>query len=216
MQTIRERGRFISAMKQTLRGQTAFACILLVVYFVWICLLLAGHLVLFEYELTPSPLTNSKRVFPYQSAVHLARGRNNIIAFIHPACPCSRATVEEFHNLMQEGDKDSVGTVVFFMPPAMESEWSLLPIIQSVKRIRNVTVDYDTDGSEAELFGVTTSGHILIYDNRGVLQFSGGITGSRGHTGDNHFFQLARQAIVNKKAKYAATPVFGCALRAIE
>ena len=117
---------------------------------------------------------------------------------------------------MKEGDKDSVGTVVFFMPPEMESEWSLLPIIQSVKRIRNVTVDYDIDGSEAALFGVTTSGHILIYDSRGVLQFSGGITGSRGHTGDNHFFQLARQAVVNKKAKYAATPVFGCALRSIE
>jgi hypothetical protein len=195
--------------------QAALVCLFLTAYLIWISLLFVGHLVLYEYELTPSPLANTKRVFPQVSNVQLAHGRQNIVMFLHPGCPCSEATVDEFHELMREGEKDSVGTVVLYMPPEKEAEWSLAPIIQSVKRIRNVTIEYDTDGSQAETFGVTTSGHVLIYDGRGVLQFTGGITGSRGHTGDNHYFDLAKQCILARRAKYTTTPVFGCALRSV-
>ena len=198
-----------------MRRQTTYVGIFLIAYLIWIGLLFIGHLVLFEYELTPSPLANSKRVFPAHSGIQLAHGRQNIILFIHPACPCSAATVDEFHDLMQVGEKDSVGTVVFYMPAEKESEWELLPIVQSVKRIRNVNIEYDNAGSEADRFGVTTSGHVLIYDSRGVLQFSGGITGSRGHSGDNHNFQLAKQSAEARRPRYTVTPVYGCALRAI-
>lgn len=170
---------------------------------------------LFEYELTPSPLVNSKRVFPVNSGLPLAHERQNIFMFLHPACPCSAATVDEFRELMKQGEKDSVGTVVFYMPPEKESEWEVRPLIQSVKRIRNVTIEYDSNGSQADLFGVTHSGHVLIYDGRGLLQFSGGITGSRGHPGDNHYLQLAKQCVVARRPKYTVTPVFGCSLRAI-
>lgn len=200
--------------KSTIR-QTAFVFLFAAAYLIWISLLFVGHLVLYEYELTPSPLANSKRVFPQSSDVQLAHGRQNIVMFLHPSCPCSEASVDEFHELMRAGEKDSVGTVVFYMPPEKEPEWSLAPIVQRVKRIRNVTIEYDTDGSRAETFGVTTSGHVLIYDGRGILQFTGGITGSRGHTGDNHYFDLAKQCILARRAKYTTTPVFGCALRAV-
>lgn len=200
--------------KSTIR-QTAFVFLFAAAYLIWISLLFVGHLVLYEYELTPSPLANSKRVFPQSSDVQLAHGRQNIFMFLHPSCPCSEASVDEFHELMRAGEKDSVGTVVFYMPPEKEPEWSLAPIVQRVKRIRNVTIEYDSNGAQAETFGVTTSGHVLIYDGRGILQFTGGITGSRGHTGDNHYFDLAKQCILARKAKYTTTPVFGCALRAV-
>lgn len=215
MQVRQTRGSSSSSKKPSVRKQTALVCLLVVAYVVWIGMLFIGHLVLFEYELTPSPLANTKRIFPHLSGVQLAHGRQNLVLFLHPACPCSVATVDEFHELMREGEKDSVGTVIFYMPPEMEGEWSVAPIIQSVKRIRNVSVEYDTDGSLAQTFGVTTSGHVLIYDGRGVLQFTGGITGSRGHSGDNHYLELAKQCILARKAKYTTTPVFGCSLRAI-
>ncbi len=110
-------------------------------------------------------------------------------------------------------ENDSVGKVVFFMPPDQESEWSLLPLISSVKRIPHVAISYDTTGAQAELFGATTSGHVFIYDGRGILQFSGGITGSRGHTGDNKNFEIAKNTIIARSPKFATTPVFGCSLR---
>lgn len=209
------KGSILKVLKAPIRRQTTLVCIFLAVYLVWIGLLFIGHLVLFEYELTPSPLVNSKRVFPVHSGLQLAHERQNIFMFLHPACPCSAATVDEFRNLMKEGEKDSVGTVVFYMPPEKESEWEVLPLLQSVKRIRNVTIEYDSSGSQADLFGVTNSGHLLIYDGRGMLQFSGGITGSRGHSGDNHYFQLAKQCVVARRPKYTITPVYGCSLRAI-
>ncbi len=202
--------------KPSILRHTAVISLFLIIYTIWIGLLFVGHLVLFEYELTAGPLSDTTRIFPNHSAIPLTHGRQNIILFLHPACPCSEATVDEFHKLMREGEKVSVGKVVFFMPLEKESDWSFLPLVLSAKRIRNVSTYYDTDGSQASLFGATTSGHILIYDGRGVLQFSGGITGSRGHTGDNRNFDVAKNTIIAKNPKFAKTPVFGCSLGGIQ
>ncbi len=205
-----------ASRRATIRRQTAFVSLLLVVYTIWFALLLIGHTILFEYELTAGPLSDSKRIFPNRSSVQLTHSRQNLILFLHPACPCSAATVDEFRELMREGEKDSIGTVVFFMPHDKESDWSVMPIISSVKRIPNVSPLYDADGSQAELFGATTSGHIFLYDGRGILRFSGGITGARGHTGDNQYFELAKKTILCKSPKFTTTPVFGCSLRGIQ
>ena len=52
----------------------------------------------------------------------------------------------------------------------------------------------------------------MFYDARGALLFSGGITGARGHAGDN----AGRRAIVallnRSPARSRATNVFGCSL----
>ena len=206
----------VTARKPTARRQTAFISLLLVAYAIWGGLLLIGHIVLFEYEMTAGPFVNLKRIFPTKSSILLTHGRPNIILFLHPCCPCSVASVDEFHQLMREGEKDAIGTVVFYMPHEQEAEWSHQPIVSSVKRIRNTSVLYDTDGSQAELFGAATSGHVFIFDGRGVLQFSGGITGSRGHTGDNHNFEMARATIIDRRPKFATAPVFGCSLRGVQ
>ena len=70
----------------------------------------------------------------------------------------------------------------------------------------------DDDGAEARRFGVATSGQTLVYDTRGALAFSGGITGARAHRGDN----AGRQAIVdllnNGSTARSTTNVFGCSL----
>lgn len=206
----------ISHVKIIAKKQAGLGLVIIAAYTIWVALISIGHLVLFEYEMTASPLADTKRIFPMKSKIRIAHGRQNIIVFLHPCCPCSDATVEEFRQLMREGEKDSVGTVVFYMPPKEEGEWSLRPIITSVKRIRNVSVVYDTDGSQAALFGATTSGHVLVYDGRGLLQFSGGITGSRGHAGENHNFDVAKNSILAKNPKFATAPVFGCSLRTIQ
>ncbi len=205
----------VAAHKPAAWRNTVFVFLILVAYSIWAALIFTGHVVLFEYEMTEGPLGNSKRIFPEKSTVQLTHGRQNIILFLHPACPCSAASVDEFHELMRQGEKDSVGKVVFFMPPTHESEWSLLPLIASVKRIPNVSIVYDSSGSQADLFGAATSGHVFIYDSRGILQFSGGITGSRGHTGDNQYFEIAKRTIIARNPKFATTPVFGCSLRGI-
>ncbi len=65
----------------------------------------------------------------------------------------------------------------------------------------------DADGREARHFGAATSGQTLLYDERGTLVFSGGITGARAHAGDN----VGRQSLVallnREPPAHAAAPM---------
>ena len=70
----------------------------------------------------------------------------------------------------------------------------------------------DDEGAEANRFHAATSGQTLLYDAAGLLLFSGGITGSRGHSGDNAG-QAAIVSLVNSRAAdLTETSVFGCPL----
>jgi len=66
--------------------------------------------------------------------------------------------------------------------------------------------------AEAKRFGAETSGQTLLYDERGTLAFSGGITGSRGHAGDNAG-RASLLALINRSdADRRGSSVFGCPL----
>jgi hypothetical protein len=70
----------------------------------------------------------------------------------------------------------------------------------------------DSGGIEARLFNGATSGQTVLYNNQGQLLFSGGITASRSHFGDNAG-QASIVAIVNAEApEKTETSVFGCPL----
>jgi len=73
-------------------------------------------------------------------------------------------------------------------------------------------VSVDVDGVEARRFGVATSGSTLLYDAAGNLLFLGGITGARGHSGDNAGMSAVLAGIRTGCADPDQTPVFGCSL----
>lgn len=70
----------------------------------------------------------------------------------------------------------------------------------------------DGDGVEAKRFGAFTSGQALLYDAQGQLRFSGGITDSRGHEGDNAGREAIEAILAGKTATTTLTDVFGCGL----
>ncbi len=76
--------------------------------------------------------------------------------------------------------------------------------------LHGVTVWTDEDGAEGQRFGAATSGHAVLYGPDGGLLFRGGITGARGHIGDND----GREAVIAHVLKMATAPsrtdVFGC------
>jgi hypothetical protein len=75
-----------------------------------------------------------------------------------------------------------------------------------------VSVRIDEAGREAARFGATTSGHVLLYDRGGRLRFSGGITASRGHVGDNAGRAALLGLLIHGETERERTPVFGCPL----
>lgn len=102
--------------------------------------------------------------------------------------------------------------VLFLKPAGSHDEWEKSDLWQSAARIPDVDVVPDKDGVEARRFHAVTSGQTVVYDNSGRLLFSGGITRSRGHSGDN----AGRSAIVSilnaGQAEQTQTAVFGCPL----
>jgi len=102
--------------------------------------------------------------------------------------------------------------VLFLKPAGFSDDWEKTDLWQSAASIPGVKVVVDQDGVEADRFQAVTSGQTVLYDTEGRLLFSGGITGSRGHSGDN----AGRSAIVSLlntgEATAAETFVFGCPL----
>jgi hypothetical protein len=76
--------------------------------------------------------------------------------------------------------------VVLYAPSDVSPEWSETDLWRSATNIPHVRVSSDKGGVVCERFCVETSGHVLLYDADGQVVFSGGITGSRGHAGDNN------------------------------
>jgi hypothetical protein len=77
-------------------------------------------------------------------------------------------------------------------------------------------VRWDDAGREARRFNADTSGQTALYGRDGTLLFQGGITISRGHSGDNPGRSALEALLENRLSNPNRTLVFGCALFAAE
>jgi hypothetical protein len=75
-----------------------------------------------------------------------------------------------------------------------------------------VAVQADLKGLIGKKFGAETSGYVLLYNPAGQLLFSGGITGSRGHAGDNAGEDAIIALVNGQNPGVTHTSVFGCSL----
>jgi hypothetical protein len=129
---------------------------------------------------------------------------------VHPHCPCSRASLSELSVLMSAAAGKMQAYVLFVRPPGVPWGWEHTDLWRQAAAIPGVTVIADDGGREALRFGAATSGQTMLYDRRGELEFSGGITAARGLYGDN----AGRSAIsalldAGKAGTPRRTPVYG-------
>jgi hypothetical protein len=102
--------------------------------------------------------------------------------------------------------------VLFYAPRNSGSDWTNTSLRRTAAEIPGVTVFSDIDGREARRFGAETSGHTFLYAPDGRLLFNGGITASRGHSGDNVGEGTLISLINNQPVTQSKTLVFGCPL----
>ncbi len=179
---------------------------------VWALLIGVGLGLLWAYENAPGPGAVPPSQWPADSRIQPARDRATLLMLAHPHCPCTRASIGELARLMTQA-QDRVTTYVLFLKPAASADdWEKTDLWQSAAGIPGVNVVIDEGGVEAQRFQAVTSGQTVLYDAEGSLLFSGGITGSRGHSGDN----AGRSAIVSLlhtgEAERSETFAFGCPL----
>lgn len=143
-----------------------------------------------------------------------------LLLFAHPRCSCTRASLNELARIIAQCPELAPVKVIFSVetPPGtpakqIDALWHESALRNSARAMRGVEVIRDDGFQLARKFGVNTSGHVLLYDERGRLEFSGGITASRGHEG----WSDGRSAITNRDGRQPsaacfATPVYGCSL----
>jgi hypothetical protein len=83
---------------------------------------------------------------------------------------------------------------------------------QTAASIPGVEVAADQGGAMAARFGATTSGQAVLFSPAGDQLFSGGITGARGHQGENRGRNSVVAMVLGRPADTNQTPVFGCSL----
>ncbi|MBD0372893.1 MAG: RedB protein [Pyrinomonadaceae bacterium] len=186
--------------------------ILLTSAVLWLALVGVGLRVLWAYENSPGESANPPVLWPTESRIQREQNRATLVMLVHPHCPCTRATMNELAGIMAHAQGRLTAYVLFLKPEGFSEDWEKTDLWQTAASIPGVHVMVDERGAEARLFNSSTSGQTILYDATGLLLFSGGITGSRGHSGDN----AGRSAIVSLvnegTADRAETSVFGCPL----
>jgi hypothetical protein len=102
--------------------------------------------------------------------------------------------------------------VLFVKPEGAPAGWEKSDLWDKAAAIPDVRANWDIGGAEARLFHASTSGQVLVYSAQGRLLFRGGITASRGHSGDNAGRSAVVSALTGGSRSPARTFVFGCSL----
>jgi len=178
----------------------------------WGIAVLAGFAWLQLYAATPETQGRAPLVWPPSSSLPRSADGSTLLVFIHPYCPCSRATLEELAAMMSRCDGRLKALVLFVIPGSERAAWERHEYWRTAAAIPGVQAGLDRDGVEASRFGARTSGQTILFDREGVRRFAGGITVFRGHVGDNDGRNAVVAWVNAGRAEVSATPTFGCAL----
>jgi len=178
---------------------------------IWLATVGGGMGVLLVYDFTPGKDSEFvPKVWP--AGLPRAADRPTLVMFAHPKCPCTRASIGELAVLMARCQGLVNAQVVFFRPQGTSEDWDHTDLWRSAAEIPGVKVQSDEGGREARNFRATASGYTVLYDTRGRLIFSGGITDSRGHAGDNPGRSAIVDLLHHRPTANTRTPTFGCSL----
>ena len=183
---------------------------------VWIAMCLLSAVVAMRYEFVPGRLGPRRIMWPSDTALPRNAGMPTIVAFLHPRCVCSRATVT--HVLQAIKMAPGADVIVSVFVPLVTTDPQAWERGEYVKTIRaaapRVHIFTDRGGIEAQRFGALTSGTMLVYDGFGRETFRGGITDRRGGEQANPGLQRFVQTLKGEAPNLteSPTPVFGCPL----
>jgi hypothetical protein len=179
---------------------------------VWFAGIASGLAVVWAYENRPGEAARAPVRWPAQTALARATDGPTLVFLAHPQCTCTRASLDELAEVLARAPRPIRAYVLFLKPAGFEAGWEQTDTWRAAAALPHVTVLRDDEGLEARRFGVATSGQTLLYDGAGRLVFSGGITGSRGHAGNNAGEAALVDLLTRGAADRAGSNVFGCPL----
>jgi hypothetical protein len=172
-----------------------------------------GLAMLWSFENAPAARAEIAAAWPPEALLHQRPGRPALVVVLHPQCSCSLATVAELARLMARAGGAVDAYALVLAPRSEPDAWVHSGLWRAAADIPGVRVIADRDGHDARRFGAIASGQTMLYGGDGRLAFSGGITASRGHEGDNAGVDAIQAVLRGTPApRRASTFVFGCLL----
>jgi hypothetical protein len=181
----------------------------------WGLVVACGFGYLYRYKSAAGRAADAPRTWPASSALAREPGRPTLLMIAHPRCPCTRASLTEFSGLATT-HPDAQTFVIFVKPAGTEPGWEDSDTLRRAREIPGAHVVIDDDGREAARFGAFVSGQTYLFAPDGALEFSGGLTASRGHEGDSFGRRRVAALLEARSADRSDAPVFGCPLSAEE
>ena len=190
----------------------------------WVMGCLAASYLAMSYDFKPGRLGPRRTGWPtetdysYSTALIRSPGKTTVLAFLHPRCVCTRATVTQLVRTV-EAHPGAELIVPVFTPLQLKdaTAWEESAYVKTIRAaVPGAKVVFDRGGVQAWRFGAYTSGTVLVYDAQGREIFRGGITDRRGGEGDNRGVRQLGQILTRgaEAAQGEPTPVFGCPLMA--
>ena len=173
---------------------------------------LLGIRALLAFNHTAAAVHSAPAKWPSLSTIKRDVDRPKLLVFVHPLCPCTRATLDALEKvpaLHSPGTPFPAITVLFSATKTSQTEVTAL--WKGAQELPGARVLWDY-GQEAQRFGALTSGYVLLYNSAGELLFHGGVTGSRGHAGDNYGLEELLSSLESGRPAPRPSQVFGCAL----
>jgi hypothetical protein len=181
----------------------------------WCVAMLCGFKLALDYDMKASAQESSSPKWPGSSSMARSPDRWTLVMAMHPQCPCTRASINELERVLAKcGNKLEV-QLLLYRPAGTSSAWAKTPLADQSSSIQSIHSVDDPNGVLSTLFGATTSGEILLYDPSGNLRFHGGITGSRGHEGDNDGEDSVVGLVNGQVSGFRKAAYFGCLIHRI-
>ena len=179
----------------------------------WILSVAVGSYLLMGYELAPGEQGTPPDLWPKNAHVSSHPDKPTLVMFVHPQCPCTRASLSELSILLAKCQGLVRTYVLLVQPDGVADDWVQTDLLEQAKQIPGVTVLPDVGGVLADQFDARTSGETLLYDRTGQRRFRGGITSSRGHHGASDGRRSIVEWVLYGVPNKPTAPVFGCPLQ---
>ncbi|HEY3860491.1 MAG TPA: RedB protein [Verrucomicrobiae bacterium] len=176
----------------------------------WLGLALWGAVAMMSFSSRPGSAGAPPAKWPMESSLASPAEKPALLMFVHPYCGCCQASLSELATLMKDCQGRVNARVLFFRSGGQPTNWVKSDLWRRASQIPGVSVASDLNGRQARLFGVETSGEVILYGEDGRLRFQGGVTLSRGHLGENPGRAALTALISHKPSHVTQTPVFGC------
>lgn len=134
--------------------------------------------------------------------------RPTLLVFVHPGCPCTRATLRQLERLLAHHAGEAAVRVL--LRDDGDGDPSRTTAGALASRLPGAVLARDPGGREARRFGAGTSGEVMLYARDGARAFRGGVTPGRGHEGDSEGGAALEAALGGATSREAR--VYGCDL----